>query len=498
MISTLQMTMRLRVLMLARVGYAGKVNSGAFHVYRNELTREVVGSLRSTELRNMSATVASMILAKALRQIGCITGFLLFATASFGGEYQWVAETNYSGRAPLPAVNSIKATPDGGYMFFGSALTHEIWVVKTKPDGGKQWETRIPGRLGSEQQAIFGIESVDGGHLVIGRGNPVEIRSAEDAETIASQQERSRDTHAFVMKLASNGKLQWRKMLQSRDGAKYIRPVCGAPIAGGYIVVATRPKIYASRMTSTGRTGVSHPLVMKIDDDGEVKWEVLFDEEQNNLLLDSGSVLGPKACGGPVVDERGLVTFSLTVRLRPSLRSAEGRIVDGPGTTDKSKFATLIIQIDKSARIQGRTIIEGGSRASLFPADSGFLIFDQTSPVSGSPIRRTWVAKDFALTKQEEASGPKGGSFGMETALQGSDGSFHVLGHYVTPSNGRGHTAIVRLDPDGNLTDLRAINHWYLPSEGAVAIALGRDKTEGAMLLRRDGDISFMRFRFQK
>lgn len=457
-------------------------------------------SLTSDEpsYRSMLAAGASMAMAKALRPIGFIVGFLLCPVVSFGGEYHLVAEKNYSGRAPVPTVNSLKATRDGGYMFFGSALTHEVWVVKTAPDGGREWETRIPGRLGSEQQAIFGLESVDGGHLVIGRGNPVEIRSAEGAKAAASRRDGSRGTHPFVMKLARNGELQWRRMLQSRDGATYIRPVCGASIAGGYIVVATKPKIYASRITSTGRTGVSHPLVMKIDDDGEVKWEVLIDEEEPGLLLDSGSVLGPKACGGPVVDERGLVTFSLTVRLRPSLSSAEGRIVDGPGTIDKSRFASLVIQIDTSARIQGRRVIEGGLRAFLFRADSGFLVLDQATPVSGSPVRRTWIATDLTVTKQQEASGPQGGLFGMEMALQDADGSFHVLGHYVTPSNRRGHTAIVRLHPNGNLTDLRAIDHWYLPSEGAVAIARGRDKGEGAMLLRRDGDIALMHFRFEE
>jgi len=395
-------------------------------------------------------------------------------------------------------VNSLKRTSDGGYLILGSALTRQIWIVKTDAEGNKQWEKIIEGRVSSQQKATFAMESGDGSYLVVGTGNAVEFSTPSEAAVLPDQEAQPRGVYPFAMKLADNGEVQWRKLLD-KGSVDRVSPVCGIATADGYILVGTKIRLYSNQPTSTGRAGVSHPWIAKVDKTGRFIWERVLVEDQDGLYDGLYVSVGPKYCAGPILDQSGLITFALRIHSRPTFVKEGVRIVTGTGTQDKSKLAFLIVQIDQSGTERAKLRIEETVRSSLFPVGSGFVsgfvMVDNPVPANRRGIQRTWINENLKVNRKEEATFADF-SFLLEAVVPDAEGGFHVSGYQVFPPNERGRTALGYLRSGGQLVGIRTFG-WGLPSWSIIALAPGQHQNEVALLLNRDEQVKLLRLRFQ-
>lgn len=415
--------------------------------------------------------------------------------SAVGAGYKLLSETRYPVDSPLPVVNSLIRTRDQGYLIVGEALTRQLWIVKTNRDGDKEWDRVIDGKRYSSQRGIFALGTDDGGHLVIGKANAVEFMDATEVAGLSEKEIRLKGSLTFVAKFSAKGGLERRVLLGGPIEVRRAMPVCGVRTKDGYVLVGKKSKTYLNQPTPTGLAGVSHPWIAKFDNQNAIVWETLLEDDKEELYS-ADDVLGPNFCSGPILDENGTVTFALGIRLRPTLVRNGVRVVTGPGTVDKSRFATFVAQVDANGNKLAWARIEDGLRASLFPTKSGFVVIDHPAPLPERGIRRTWLDATLKIIKQEE-SRFNGFSFELETALPSKNGGFHFLGNFVTPFNGRGRTAIAQLRPNGELVGIRTFDGWNLPSWGAMAIAPGGSEDEVAVLLRRDEQVKLLRLRYQ-
>jgi hypothetical protein len=436
--------------------------------------------------------------AKWLRGFATGSAFALYSIAAISAGYQVLGETTYPVNSPRPMLNSLKRTSDGGYLILGSALTRQIWIVKTDAEGNKQWEKIIEGRVSSQQKAVFALESHDGGYLVIGRGNAVEFANAAEAAKLTGQEEIAPGAHPFAMKLTRNGDVQWRRLLESNEHTSHIQPVCGITTSDGYIFAGTKPRTYPNQPTPTGQTAVSHPWIAKVDGNARLIWETVLEGDKGNNIYDALYLLKPTQCGGPLLSEDGKsVLLALSFRSR-STYMKDGQRVVVISQEQAMKFPTSItavMKFDGTGAEKIRTLIASGLRATLFRAKEGYVIVDHPAPVPQRGIRRIWLDADSKLLRQTESS-PSGFRFELETALPAADGSFYLLGTYVTPTNGRGCTAVAALRPNGEVTRLRVFDTLF-DRWAPVALAPGSREHEIAVLLSRDENVKLMRLRYQ-
>jgi hypothetical protein len=297
------------------------------------------------------------------------------------------------------------------------------------------------------------------------------------------------------MKLAGNGDVQWRKLLTSKENANYIRPVCGIATSDRYILVGAKSQIYFDQPTSTGKTGISHPWLGKIDDKGTLVWEKLLTEDQDGLYDAVYVSVGPKYCAGPILDHSGFVTFALRIYSRPTFVKNDTRIVDGPGTRDKAKLVLLVAQFDQNGNERAKVRIGETVRSSLHVSETGFVVLENPVPAYKRGIQRTWLDQDLNIVRRDEASF-NGYSYLLEGVVPDARNGFHVSGYQVFPPNERGRTALAYFNSSGELVGLEAFGQG-LPSWAIVDLAPAQNMNEVALLMRRDNRVKLLKLRFQ-
>jgi len=116
------------------------------------------------------------------------------------------------------SANSIKETPDGGYIFAGEAhsvdgdvsglhgtsFNDDYWIVKIDSIGNIQWQKCLGGTMDDEATDI--ILTNDGGYIATGNSNSM------DGDVTGNH-----NHDHWVVKIDSVGNLQWQKALGSYD-----------------------------------------------------------------------------------------------------------------------------------------------------------------------------------------------------------------------------------------------------------------------------------------
>jgi len=149
---------------------------------------------------------------------------------------------------------SVVEAADGGLVMAGAAMFSEggryhgiAWAMKTSSEGDVQWNRTY------EDYAVYGPQSVrsiantkDGGYLIAGLA-----RSPPDAA----------NNNAFLIKLDSNGAMQWTQIYERETGIGFTSAIQTAD--GGYI--------------ATGSTlAPANASVIKTDAYGTVKWSKTY------------------------------------------------------------------------------------------------------------------------------------------------------------------------------------------------------------------------------
>lgn len=160
------------------------------------------------------------------------------------GDLLW--RKNYGGDISEYA-HSIDQTSDGGYIVagrtrsFGSGYNTDVWVVKLDSNGDISWQKIFGGNLFDRAYSIQ--QTSDGGYILAG----------------ATQSFGAGDDDMWLIKLGSNGVMQWQK---TYGGS-------GSDIAHSIQQSSDNGYIVAGRSTSFNE-GNDAIVVLKLDNDGDI------------------------------------------------------------------------------------------------------------------------------------------------------------------------------------------------------------------------------------
>jgi len=170
------------------------------------------------------------------------------------GEVEWQKTFRGGG---ISEANSIQQTTDGGYIVAG--LTNfffsgeDVYILKLNSKGEVQWQKTFGGWYDDGANSIQ--QTTDGGYIVAGW----------------TKSFGSREQDAYILKLNSNGEVEWQKTLggERDDEANSIQQTTD----GGYIVAG---------WTKSFGSGLENTYVLKLNSKGEVEWQKTFGREDSD------------------------------------------------------------------------------------------------------------------------------------------------------------------------------------------------------------------------
>lgn len=216
--------------------------------------------------------------------------------------------------------NAIRATFDGGYVLAGYATSNnddvhgnhggeDFWVVKITAVGDTQWEKCYGGSNIDEAWDIR--QTVDSGYVVAG------YTYSNDGDVSGNHG----DADIWVIKLSSNGLLQWQKCLggSGKEWAEnYYSAGSGAVCQtsdGGYIVAGLS---MSNDGDVSGNHGATDVWVVRLTDTGSIVWAKCYGGSSNDYVnsiqqtFDGGYIFGSYSYSndGNITGHHGDTTFS--------------------------------------------------------------------------------------------------------------------------------------------------------------------------------------------
>lgn len=162
---------------------------------------------------------------------------------------------------------SVKQTTDGGYIVAGTTRSNDgdvtgyknwedYWVIKLDNSGNIQWQKTYGGSKDDEARSI--IQTTDGGYIVAGYSN------STDGDVTGNKG----GFDHWIVKLNSTGAIQWQKNFGGGedDRAYAIQQTTD----GGYIVAGTAR---SNDGNVTGYKNWEDYWVVKLDSNGTLQWQ---------------------------------------------------------------------------------------------------------------------------------------------------------------------------------------------------------------------------------
>lgn len=198
-----------------------------------------------------------------------------FSSRHAGGDY-WVIKIDASGEkqwsrffggtftdTPYDAIQ----TNDNGYLIVGSSDSNDVdiknskgsydfWVIKISETGNLIWEKSFGGSQTDEARGI--TKSNDGNYIIVGdtRSNDLDVKNNKGAADL------------WAIKISPLGELIWEKSFggSSFDVARSISKTQN----GSFIISGSSRSIDGNL---TGNNGQNDAWVIKIDNNGNLKWQ---------------------------------------------------------------------------------------------------------------------------------------------------------------------------------------------------------------------------------
>src|SRR5690606_15486957 len=196
-------------------------------------------------------------------------------SGNHGGTDFWIVKMNAAGNietqnsyggSGIDSAQDIQPTSDGGYIIAGSSDSNDgdvtghqgegdFWIVKISLTGSMVWQKTFGGSAGDFAKSIK--QTVDGGYIVAGSSE------SNDGDVSGNHGE----TDFWVVKLSSNGNLEWQKSLggSSHDSALEVEIV-----SGGYVISGFSE---SNDGDVTGHQGAGDFWVIKLSETGDLLWE---------------------------------------------------------------------------------------------------------------------------------------------------------------------------------------------------------------------------------
>jgi len=257
---------------------------------------------------------------------GCNSSFLtglaavLLATqctqAQDSPAIQW--QYNYGGSSPELA-NSISATPDGGYILAGRAISDDgdvtghhgfgdIWVVKLDQDGAIAWE-RCYGGTETEELVCRVLPTRDGGYIVGG------TTPSSDGDVECTTPPLSK---AWVLKLNDAGVVEWQRCY---GGSGLDRLLDLQETEDGYVFCGSS---ISTDGDVGGNQGLADLWVVRLDETGEILWTRSY----GGSWADVGRSISATADGGFIIAGQTSSNSSILIGVNPYY-VAPGLVITG-------------------------------------------------------------------------------------------------------------------------------------------------------------------------
>jgi uncharacterized delta-60 repeat protein len=317
------------------------------------------------------------------------------ATASFGAEYAnfWVLKLSPNGAvqwqksygADDDFAYSIQETADGGYIVAGDTWSsgtgsHDCWVLRLDPHGDVQWQKSYGGADGDFTYSIQ--ETADGGYIVAGH-------------TWSSG---TWDTNFWVLKLNTDGDVQWQKSYGGADDefAWSIQETAD----GGYI---------AAGATASFGAGHYDCWVLKLNADGDVQWQKSYGGTEE----DDGRSIRETADGGYIV-AGATASFGAGTDLWVLRLSPNGDVLwqKSYGGADEDFAWSIEEAADGGYIVAGSTMSFGAGGNDLW-----VLKLDPDGNITGCPT----IADSKAIIGDTNATGISTAASVMDTSVEPAD-----------------------------------------------------------------------------
>ncbi|MGC4128035.1 MAG: T9SS type A sorting domain-containing protein [Bergeyella sp.] len=264
------------------------------------------------------------------------------------GDIEWKKALGGNGE---DRANAIQCTSDGGYIVAGYSDStngditgnhgqYDAWVIKLNSDGSIQWQKSLGGSQYDYGNAIQ--LTTDGGYIIAGS------TQSNDGDVTGNHGTYTDD--AWIVKLDSNGTIQWQKALGGNDSdyAKSIQ--CTQD--GGYILAGYT---YSYRGDYEGFNDTSDYWIVKIDSNGTLQWQ----RSIGGSYTDIANAIEPTIDGGYIVVGRST--------------SLDGNITGNLGKND-----AWLVKLSGSGAIQWQKSLGGSQNdygnAVHQTADGGYII----------------------------------------------------------------------------------------------------------------------------
>jgi len=368
---------------------------------------------------------------------------------------------------------SIQQTTDGGYIvaartrssdLFGYHGGHDVWVLKLNNLGAIQWKKIFGGTNNEGPRKI--IQTSDGGYLFIG------YTASNDFDVSGNH---GGDFDGWVVKLNSNGAIQWQKTLGGSGWDEIWSVQLTAD--NGYILAGRSSSVDGDVTFNNGQLDF---WVVKLSESGEIVWQKSFGGSENDIATsvkqtsDGGYVVVGETSSndGDVTGLHGNVDFWV-LKLSPLgvlewQKTLGGMAADiasdviqtengdyvvvgyvGSGTGDVSVYYGLfdywIVKLNGVGELQWERTVGGSqpdqARAIVPATGGGFLVAGTTQSTDWDVVGNDGGAEFWVVKINEEGElvwqQTYGGSLGDECfAIANTADNGYVLTGYTWSNDG--------------------------------------------------------------
>ena len=291
-------------------------------------------------------------------------------------------------------VEDVQQTSDGGYVVganFCSTICYVALVAKLDSSGNLQWQKQYqPAGVSSQIYAL--LQTSDGGYVWAG-----DLQNSKGCAECA-----------FVVKLDSNGNIQWQKTYSGAQ-ASDIRQTTD----GGYVIAGFTP---------ASQFGIVQAWIAKLDSSGNVQWQKVLGSSNSAL---ANSVLQTTDGGYALAGFSG------------------------------SPPNVLVVKFDTSGNVKCQTLYStSGSQGIGYSiaqtSDGGYMVGGYSSVSSQNALAlKLSSGGKVQWAKTYDVTGAAGQ---FNSVRQTSDGGYAFSGYFYNGGYNGGYNAwIVRTDSNGNV-----------------------------------------------
>ncbi len=219
----------------------------------------------------------------------------------FDGNFIWDKTYGGDGDEGIGYDNSLKLTPDGGFIMAGFSYSgisgnktepclspgiYDCWIIKTDADGNMEWQNTIGGN--SIDVAIC-VENTNDGGYIIGASSGSSI-SGDKTESNIGQYD------YWIIKLNAEGVMEWQNTIGGTlddQMAAVIEDASGNFVLGGY----SFSEISGDKAEAS--FGEYDYWIIKINTTGSILWQKVIGGALNETLYDIiGNTDGSITLGG--------------------------------------------------------------------------------------------------------------------------------------------------------------------------------------------------------